>query len=97
MTTQTLESLSKHARLRQAQRKIPPLIIEWLQDYGARFYDGKGAEIVQFDKESRRRLAKVVGEQIMNRLSEFLGAYAVLGLDGSVITVGWRYKRYQRR
>jgi hypothetical protein len=97
MITQTLENLSKHARLRQVQRQIPPIIIEWLQDYGTRFHDGKGAVIVQFDKESRRRLAKAVGEQVMNRLTEFLDAYAVLSLDGSVITVGWRYKRHQRR
>lgn len=97
MNTETPVALTKHAHVRQVQRGIPPLILDWLQDYGTRLQDGQGAEIVQFDKGSRRRLAKAVGEQVLNRLVEFLDAYVVLGADGAVITAGWRYKRLPRR
>lgn len=89
--------LTKHAHTRQVQRGIPPLIIDWLQDYGTRFYDGHGAEVVQFDKDSRRRLAKAVGEQVLKRMGEFFDVYIVLGADGAVITTGWRSKRFPRR
>ena len=38
--------MTQHAAIRQQQRGIPPLIMEWLSQYGACRHDHRGAEIV---------------------------------------------------
>lgn len=85
--------LTKHATSRQQQRGIPPLIMEWLTSYGTTSHDHHGAEILYFDKRSRKALAKAVGEEILSRLSGLLDTYAVVSDDGAIITVGHRFKR----
>ena len=55
--------ISHHAATRQQQRGIPPLIMEWLSNYGACRHDHRGAEIRYFDKQSRQALARDVGEE----------------------------------
>jgi hypothetical protein len=91
-----MTTLTNHAMTRSQQRGIPPLIIEWLKCFGARTRDGRGAEVLWFDKGSRRQLAGQVGTQIVERLGHFLDAYLVLSDDDQVITVGWRTKRLPR-
>jgi hypothetical protein len=86
-------SLSHHATARAQQRGLPPLIMDWLDAYGARTSGGRGAEIVHFDKASRQRLRRDVGAQVVDRLRPLLDAYLVMSADGTVITVGWRLKR----
>ncbi len=85
--------MSHHAATRQQQRGIPPLIMEWLSNYGACRHDHRGAEVRYFDKQSRKALARDVGEEIVNRLSALLDTYAVISDSGTVITVGHRFKR----
>ena len=85
--------MTHHAAARQQQRGIPPLIIEWLVNYGARRQDHHGAEVLYFNKQSRKVLARIVGEEIINRLSALLDTYAVLSDSGTLITVGHRLKR----
>lgn len=84
---------TKHAAVRQQQRGIPPLIMEWLASYGTASYDHHGAEILYFDKHSRKALAKDVGDEVVSRLGSLLDTYAVVSGDGTVITVGHRFKR----
>lgn len=85
--------LTKHATSRQQQRGIPPLIMEWLTSFGTTCHDHHGAEILYFDKSSRKALAKSVGEEVVSRLSGLLDAYAVVSGSGTIITVGHRFKR----
>ena len=85
--------MTQPAAIRQQQRGIPPLIMEWLSQYGACRHDHRGAEILYFDKQSRKALARDVGEEIVSRLSALLDTYAVVSDAGTVITVGHRFKR----
>lgn len=89
-------ALSRHAEIRSHQRSVPPLIIEWLMDHGARQVDHQGAEIYYFDKGSRKHLVREHGHEVVERLASLLEAYAVVGEDGTVITVGRRYHRINR-
>ena len=84
---------TKHAKSRMQQRCIPPLIVEWLADYGACRYDHRGAEIRFFDKAAKKALSRDVGRQILKQLSKYMRAYIVCDLNGTVITAGHRYKR----
>ncbi|WP_042876590.1 hypothetical protein [Cupriavidus necator] len=88
-----LNSLTHHATARAQQRGLPPLIMDWLDTYGARTLGGGGAEIIYFDKASRQKLERDVGAQVVDRLRPLLDAYLVMSGDGAVITVGWRFKR----
>lgn len=85
--------MSKHAEVRSQQRGIPPLIINWLKDFGELTHDHNGAVILYFTKKSKRQLEKAVGREVICRLSEWLDSYAVQSLDGNLITVGHRYQR----
>lgn len=88
--------LTRHAKTRSQQRAIPPLILDWLEAYGATEVDHRGAEIRYFDHRARRRLGKVVGHQVVDLLGRLLDTYAVVGESGAVITVGHRAKRINR-
>ena len=88
--------MTRHASTRAQQRGLPPLIVNWLDTYGARAQDRDGAAILYFDKQSRRNLEKDVGSQVVDRLRPFLDAYLVMADDGTVITLGWRFKRVPR-
>jgi hypothetical protein len=87
--------MSKHAADRCQQRAIPPLIVDWLVQFGAETYDGHGATIRHFDRASLRRLASHVGPRIVSLLSALLSAYLVI-CDGTVVTAGYRYKRIRK-
>lgn len=95
MSTQTPPK-TRHANTRAQQRGLPPLIQNWLGCYGARARGKGGAEILYFDKCSRRSLARDVGSQVVDRLRPLLDAYMVMASDGTVITLGWRFKRIPR-
>jgi hypothetical protein len=86
-------NMTRHASARQQQRGIPPLILDWLTQFGATAQSHHGAEIRFFDKRSRKQLATVVGTEVVSRLGGLLDAYAVVSTTGTVITVGHRYKR----
>jgi len=88
--------MTRHAIARAQQRSLPPLIVDWLQTYGARARDRGEVEILYFDKASRRRLERDVGSLVVERLRWLLDAYLVQSEDGTVITLGWRFKRVPR-
>jgi hypothetical protein len=83
---------TNHAILRSQQRGVPPMIIDWLHDFGERRYDGHGGVIRFFSAKSRYRLEQEVGRDQIRRLSEHLRCYLVESShDGSIITVAKRY------
>lgn len=64
-----------------------------LRDMALMYHDGRGCEIVWFDKKSRAKLAKAVGKQVVDRLGPLLDAYAVMTSAGVFITTGWLQQR----
>ena len=84
--------LTEHASMRVKQRGIPPLIRNWLIDYGKANYDGHGAVIRYFNKDSIRRMEKALGREPIRRMSEFLRCYLVQSIDGSIVTIGKRHQ-----
>ena len=88
-----MESLSEHAAIRMQQRGIPHAALECLLKYGCVQHDHHGGAIVFFDKAARRRLMNAVP---LAKLEKHLDAYAVIAIDGTITTVGHRYKRIPR-
>ena len=86
--------LTAHAEVRCQQRSIPPLVREWLMDYGSEVKT-HGATKRFFDKPARRRLAASVGAEVVDRMGDLLNHYLVE--TGTVIvTAGIRNRRVRR-
>lgn len=90
-----MTTLTYHAQVRMQQRGIPPLIVQWLLEFGASEVS-HGAVRRYFDKRARKRLASHVGHQVVDRLGDLLDLYVVEG-DGRLVTAGHRTKRFHRR
>ena len=86
--------ITTHARVRMQQRGIPSTALEVLLDYGHEAHDHRGCRIVLFDKRSRRRAARELGERYFRTVERHLNAYAVIGPDDAVVTVGHRRRRF---
>ena len=82
--------LTDHARVRMQQRGISPVALDVLLAYGREAHDHRGCRIVRFDKRSRRRAARELGAALLRRIERQLDAYAVIGPDDAVVTVGHR-------
>lgn len=87
---------SDHARVRMQQRGVPPLIVEWLLQYGATVHDHRGGRICYFDKDSLKRIRREKGDIAVRRFHELFDSYAVIADDGTVVTVGHAYERIRR-
>lgn len=86
-----------HASLRAQQRGIPPLVEQWLDDFGERLFDGHGGVVRFFSRRSRRKLERACGRAVVARLSEYLDCFKVeASNDGSTITLGHRIRRINR-
>jgi hypothetical protein len=86
--------MSKHAQIRCQQRGIPPLIRQWLQEYGSEA-QSHGATKRYFDHAAKRRLSAAVGPQVLDRLGSLLNTYLV-ETDETVVTAGIRTRRIKR-
>lgn len=51
-------NMTSHAIKRSQQRGIPPLIVQWLDQFGEEHYDGRGAVIRYFSLASRRAMER---------------------------------------
>jgi hypothetical protein len=90
--------ISKHAVIRAKERGIPPLIEQWLDEFGEEDYDGRGTVRIFFNRRSIRAMERAFGRRPVRRMSEYLDAYKVESVsDGQVITIGHRFKRVWRR
>jgi hypothetical protein len=87
--------LSQHASARCQQRGIPPLIREWLQEFGSEVVS-HGATKRYFDHRAKKRLAAAVGAQVVDRLGGLLNVYLVEGQE-QIITAGHRTRRIKQR
>ena len=92
-----LEMNTTHAAVRAQQRGIPPLIRDWLLQFGEEQYDGHGGIKRFFSHRSIREMERCFGRQPVSRMSEFLSTYLVESVhDGAVITIGHNYRRSHR-
>lgn len=90
-----LPHLTKHAKKRMQQRVIPPLIIQWLEQYGTIKHDGRGADIIFFDRNAKRKVSEVAGQRVVDLLGHLMDVYMVVSQDGSLITCGHHYKKFK--
>ena len=88
--------LTNHARARMQQRGIRPEVLEALLNYGREIRVDGGRDLVFFDKRSRARLTKATAVAAAEA-ERICRSYAILGSDGTVITVGHRFRRIPRR
>ena len=88
--------VTTHARRRMQQRGIPAAVLEDLLDYGRAVHDHRGAMVLYFDRHARAELAQVLGRAALHQSGTRLDAYAVVGGDGEIRTVGHRTKRLWR-
>jgi hypothetical protein len=88
--------LTHHAQARLQQRGIPSDVIESLLDFGHEIHDHRGSLICYFDRQARARLRAAWGQSVYKRIEPHLDAYAVIGDNGDVITVGHRTRRISR-
>lgn len=92
-----MSTLSYHAAIRAKQRCIPPLIEQWLDQFGEETHDGHGGVLRFFSHASRRSMERVFGREPVRKLAEYLNVYKVeCSYDGHVITIGHRTKRINR-
>ena len=83
-------NLTKHAAIRCQQRGIPPLIVDWLFEFGKDVHKN-GAEMIYFDKKSKKAVRKYAGRQVFRKLDKYMDSY-LIAKDGRVLTVGHRTK-----
>jgi hypothetical protein len=88
--------MTQHAEARMQQRGITRRTLESLLDYGAQTHDHRGATLVYFNKKARSRLLRDAGRARYQQIEKQLNAYAVVGTDGAVVTVGHRDRRIPR-
>lgn len=89
-------SLTNHARTRLQQRGISSIVLDCLMQYGRKVHDHRGGEIVFFDHQARERLRRLADPDQYKVVEPKMNAYAVIGPDGAVLTVGHRTKRINR-
>lgn len=89
---------TKHATCRAQQRRIDPLIDEWLDRFGEEEYDGHGYVKRYFSKRSIRAMQRALGREPVKRLADKLNVYRLATSNGGeVVTTGRRTKRIWRR
>jgi hypothetical protein len=94
----TQVGMSEHAAIRAKQRGVPPLIEQWLDEFGEANYDGHGAVTFYFSRRSVRAMERAFGRNPVRRMAEYLNTYKVESvMDGTIITVGRRTQRLWRR
>lgn len=88
-------ALSTHARRRMQQRGISAAALDALLDFGRTTRAGRGRELVFFDRRARERLARAKA-LAAGEAARVSSSYAIVGSDGTVITVGHRFRRVRR-
>jgi len=84
--------LSHHAQVRAQQRAVDPRVVELLLEFGASEYS-HGSRIFHFrSHKAQRRLRRNLPASEWKGVERKLNCYAVVSGEGSLITVGRRYK-----
>ena len=86
--------LSNQAAIRSQQRGIPVAAIETLLEYG-KLRSAKGALSYAMDKRSRRKALAELGKAEYRAIEKWLNCYAIVSLDGTLLTVAHRTRRFR--
>ena len=89
-------AMTHHAAIRKQQRGIPEAALACLIQFGNTSHDNRGGEILYFDKRAKKRCLISVGKEAYRKLDRHFNVYAVRSLDGSLLTIGHRFKRLPR-
>lgn len=89
-------TMTSHARIRLQQRGIPHQVLPYLVAFGKTMYDHQGARVLYLNKKSREQIRRAAGDDMFRALASALDVYAVLNVDGTVVTVGHRTQRINR-
>ena len=90
-------NLTIHAQQRMQQRGIPRQAIDYVLTYGRVSHDHHGGCVIWLDKRSKARIGQEEGQQVVRQLDKHLNAYVVTDSNGTVVTVGHRYRRVIRQ
>jgi len=77
------------------QRGISADALDTLLEFGREQHVDRGLDIIYFDKKARARLAKA-NAKAAREAERLCRTYAILGADGTVVTVGHRFRRIHR-
>ncbi len=88
---------TKHAAIRAQQRAIPPLVDQWLDEFGEIAHEGNGHVRVFFSHRSKRRMQQALGSRPVALMNHYLAAYRVEGEDGVIITTAWQTRHIRRK
>ncbi|MDP6653743.1 MAG: DUF4258 domain-containing protein [Gammaproteobacteria bacterium] len=89
-------NLTRHAENRMQQRGINRQAVDYVLAYGRKSYDHHGCRVVWLDKQARLRIHEEEGHEVVRKLDKCFNTYAVIDQNGTVITVGHRYRRIWR-
>ena len=89
------QMMSRHALARMQQRGIPLDAIDTVLDYGREHHDRHGGVVVCLDQQGRRRMQRA-GRLSGGAIDALSCVYVVLATDGTVVTVGHRFRRVRR-
>lgn len=78
------EGFTRHAAKRIQQRSIPPVVVDYLMEFGDPRPAGKGAESYSFSKKGWHRLQRYLGP-LAKHFGKYRNVYAVIS-DGHVVT-----------
>ncbi len=88
---------TNHSKYRNQQRCIPPIIHNWLSEFGDEVYDGNGGIKVYFSSRSKRKMEREFGRHFIRENIKYLNIYRVESCaNGMVITSGWKNKRFKK-
>ena len=87
--------LSTHAQYRIKARGISPVLIDWLEEYGA-IEPQNGAELIYFNHRSLKKLAGYTGG-CSNKFDKLKDVYLLRGSNGKIVTAGYRDESIKRK
>ena len=84
---------TNHAFIRAQQRSLPPVVVEWLMNFGEEQHLGSGLTRYTFSRRSWRRLEAHLGRVGLTEQDKVKSAYVIVADDSSVVTIGHRTGR----
>jgi hypothetical protein len=95
LTTPAPKGFSRHACARMQQWAIAPAVVDLLLSFGSVMRSGP-ADVYLLDHESRARLRDHLGDATYRQIESRLNCWAVVGDDGTILSVGHRTRRRRR-